>query len=288
MSYPGSPQNEQQPSGGGPYSFPDATAGGAYPPASGPAPTYGQPPNQAYTTQPVSPAYGAPTQQVGQVSPGYSPDYGQQVPQQPAPAHDQAAYGAPSYSPGTAQMPLYADPNATGYAPYGEAQMSGPPLGQPMSGPPVSGVPGAYGPPPAPAAKRGVAVPILASLLALAVIAAGVFIGLYVDKSGKLTKSQKLAADRQTTLTSTNAELDKTKKDLASKTDELTQAQQDLRGSKNDSDQAKKERDTIAKCLTLLTQALAAADSGDKATTQSKINEMKVPCDQAYTIIGIS
>jgi hypothetical protein len=284
MSYPGMPPNEQQPNGG-PYSFPDANAGSVYPPAPGQVPDYGQQVNQSYTTEPVSPAYGAPTQQVGQVSPGYAPDYGQ-VPQQPMPGHDQG-YGAPSYGPGTAQMPVYGDPNATGYAPYG-AQVSGPPVGTPMSGPPTSGVPVAYpsGPTP-PAAKRGVAVPILASLLALAVIAAGVFVGLYVDKSSKLSKSEKLAADRQTTLTSTNAELDKTKKDLASKTDELTQAQQDLRGSKNDSDQAKKERDVIAKCLTLLTQALAAADSGDKATMNSKITEMKQPCDQAYAIIGI-
>jgi hypothetical protein len=284
MSYPGTPPNEQQPSGGA-YSFPDANAGGTYPPAPGQAPGYGPPANQSYTTEPVSPAYGAPTQQVGQVSPGYAPDYGQ-VPQQPVPGHDQG-FGAPSYSPGTAQMPIYGDPNATGYAPYG-AQVSGPPIGTPMSGPPTSGMPAAYaaGPGPAPAAKRGMAVPILASLLALAVIAAGVFVGLYVDKSGKLSKSEKLAADRQTTLTSTNADLDKTKKDLASKTDELTQAQQDLRGSKNDSDQAKKERDVIAKCLTLLTQALAAADAGDKATTQAKVNEMKTPCAQADAIIG--
>jgi hypothetical protein len=283
MSYPGSPPNEQQP-GGGAYLFPDANAGSAYPPAPGMAPDYGQA-NQAYTTEPVSPGYGAPTQQVSQVSPGYAPDYGQ-VPQQPAPSHDQA-YGAPSYSPGTAQLPTYGDPNATGYAPYG-AQVSGPPVGTPMSGPPTSGMPAAYGPASAPpAAKRGMAVPILASLLALAVIAAGVFVGLYVDKSSKLSKSEKLAADRQTTLTSTNAELDKTKKDLASKSDELTQAQQDLRGSKNDSDQAKKERDVIAKCLTLLTQALTAADAGDKATMNARIADMKQPCDQAYTIIGI-
>ena len=43
----------------------------------------------------------------------------------------------------------------------------------------------------------------------------------------------------------------------------------------------------IAKCLTLLTQALTAANAGDKATTQAKIDEMKAPCDQAYSIIGI-
>lgn len=271
MSYPGSPPNEQQP---GAYSFPAANAGSAYPPPPA-APDYGQPPNQSYTTEPVSPGYGAPTQPVSQVSPGYAPDYGQ-VPQQ--------------YSPGTAQLPAYGDPNATGYGAYG-AQVSGPPVGTPMSGPPTSGMPAAYAVPglvpPPPPAKRGMAVPILASLLALAVIAAGVFVGLYVDKSSKLSKSEKLAADRQTTLTSTNSELDKTKKDLASKTDELTQAQQDLRGTKNDSDQAKKERDVIAKCLTLLTQALTAADAGDKATMNARIADMKQPCDQAYTIIGI-
>jgi hypothetical protein len=166
----------------------------------------------------------------------------------------------------------------------------------PMSGPPVSPSPimaptPAYGvplPPAQPAKKRGVAVPTLASLLALAVIAAGIFIGLYLDKSSKLDKSQQLAVSRQDTIDTTNAELDKTKKELATKSDELTKAQQDLRGTQNDNVQTKSERDVIAKCLTLLTAALQASANGDRTTMTSKINEMKDPCNKAYAIIGIS
>jgi hypothetical protein len=280
MSYPGQPPNEQQ--GGQPYGYHDPNAGGGYPPA--PDQGYGQqqPQPPSYSTEPISPAYGAPTQQVA---------FGQPVPQQPQPMHDQGAFGqpafgqpasgGPAYNGGTAQIPTYADPTS-GYGAYGAEQMSGPP----MSGPPGM-APQAY-PPVNPPRKRGVAVPILASLLALSVIAAVVFIGLYVSESGKLDKSQKLAADRQTSLTATNADLDKTKKDLQAKTDELTQAQQDLRGSKNDSEQAKKERDVIAKCLTLLTQALSASNAGDKATVDAKVKEMDQPCAQAFDIIGIN
>jgi hypothetical protein len=272
MAYPGQPQQ-----------YPDPNQG------------YGQQqPAPVYNTEPISPAYGAP----------------QSVPPQPQPTHDQGAFGQPAaggpvyqqpasggpYAAGTQQLPTYGpDPAQGGYDPYGQQPMSSPPMTSAMPAqtyPPMSGVPmsggagyGTAGPPPQ---KKGLAVPLLAGLLALAVIAAGVFIGLYVNESGKLDKSEKLAAQRQTSLDSANTDLDKTKKDLQSKTDELTQAQQDLRGSKNDSEQAKKERDIVGTCLKLLTEALDASDKGDKATFDSKVAQLDQPCKQAFTIIGIS
>jgi hypothetical protein len=285
MAYPGNPSGDERPNEQA-YSFPTQSAG-AYPPPPAepqPAPDYGQPaaftqPAYQPAQQPVSPAYGPPVQPV---SPAYgppAPDYGAQsyaqpVPPQPAPMHDQG----PSFASGTAQLPTYGDPNAM----YGYDN-------NPMSGPPVSPSPigpVSYGPVQQPEKKRGVAVPILASLLALAVIAAGVFVGLYVDKSGKLDKSQRLASDRQTTINTTNAELDKTKKDLQTKTDELTKAQQDLRGSENNNAQTKAERDIIALCLKLLTEALTASANGDRTTMNKKIEEMRDPCNKADAIIG--
>jgi hypothetical protein len=287
MAYPGNPQGN--PNEG--YGYPDPNApAGAYPQQGAPA-GY---PQQA----PVSGGYPPPAAPYGEQQPSpygeqpVSPYSGQPVPQQAQPMHDQGtsqlpAYGEASYNldpsvsaPPTA--PMQANPPMSG------PPMSGPPIAYgPVSGPPgYPGQPMAY-PPVQPAKKRGVAVPILASLLALAVIAAGVFVGLYVDKSSKLTKSEKLAAQRQSTINSTQSELDTTKADLKSKADALTQAQQDLRGTQADSTEAKRQRDVIGTCLKLLLEALDAANAGDKTTTQNKLNEMDKPCNEAQTLLGI-
>jgi hypothetical protein len=232
--------------------------------------------------------------------------YGAPVPQQPAPTHDQG-YGQPPqanpYDQGTQQMPTYGEQQPAAY--NLEPSVSAPPtspmmMNPPMSSPPMSGPPVAYGPvsgppgyaqggyqTPGPPPKKSIAVPILASLLALAIIAAGVFVGLYVDKSGKLDKSEKLASQRQENLTSTQGELDKTKTDLKAKADELTKAQQDLRGVTADSTESKRQRDVIGTCLRLLLEALDASAKGDKTTLQNKLNEMDKPCDEAEVLLGI-
>ncbi len=277
MTYPNNPQGN--PNEG--YAYPDPNAPqGAYPPPSAP----------------VSP-FGAP------------------VPQQPAPTHDQG-YGQQQHNPydqGTAQLPAYGDQQQPQYgdqqqppASYNlEPSVSAPPtspmmMNPPMSGPPMSGPPVAYGPvsgppgyaqggyqTPGPPPKKSVAVPILASLLALAIIAAGVFVGLYVDKSGKLDKSEKLASQRQDSLTATQGDLDKTKTELKSKADDLAKAQQELRGVTADSTEAKRQRDVIGTCLKLLLEALDASSKGDKTTLQNKLNEMDKPCDEAEVLLGI-
>ncbi|MER7008407.1 hypothetical protein ABT297_35900 [Dactylosporangium sp. NPDC000555] len=272
MTYPGSPQGN--PNEGYGYPNPNAPAG-AYPP---PAPGYGEQP---------------------------APQYGQPVPQQPQPVHDQSTtqlptYGEASYSldpsvsaPPTSPVhqpvpPMAAPPMSA--PPMSGPPMSGPPTAYgPVSGPPIVGLPGqptAY-PPIEPPKKRGVAVPLLASLLALAVIAAGVFVGLYVDKSNKLTSSETQSAQRQTSLDTSNKDLEQTRSDLKAKADELTKSQQDLRGTQADSTEAKRQRDVVGKCLTLLLDALAAAYENDKATYQSKFKEADKPCNEARVILGI-
>ncbi|GAA0722719.1 hypothetical protein Drose_08985 [Dactylosporangium roseum] len=265
MSYPGNPQGN--PNEG--YGYPDPNApAGAYPPPAAP-----------YGDQPVSP-------------------YGGPVPQQPAPMHDHSTTQLPTYS---NEGSYSLDPSVS--APPTAPMQANPPMSAPpMSGPPMSGPPNTYGPvsgaPVFPAQpvgyppvdqpkKKGIAVPILASLLALAVIAAGVFVGLYIDKSGKLDKSEKLSAQRQQTLDSTQKDLDTTKSDLQKKANDLTKAQQDLRGTQADSTEAKRQRDVIGKCLTLLLQFIEAANKGDQTTMQNKLNELDKPCDEASTLLGI-
>jgi septal ring factor EnvC (AmiA/AmiB activator) len=137
-----------------------------------------------------------------------------------------------------------------------------------------------------PAAKRRVAVPILASLLALFVLASGVLAAFYVDKNSKLTKSQDKVALQSNTIATQDQDLKDTKQKLQDKADELAKAQQDLRGTQNDNAQNKHDKEVIGQCLTLLIQALAAANNGDKTTAQQKIAAMDAPCKEAQTILG--
>ena len=151
---------------------------------------------------------------------------------------------------------------------------------------PAYGVP--MGPPMQPERKRSVAVPILACLVALFMVASGVLVGLYVDKNSKLTKSQQKVSQQETTLATQDKDLKDTKQKLQDKTDELTKAQQDLRGTQNDNAQNKHDKEVIGQCLTLLIDALAAANKGDKATVQQKVAAMDAPCKEADTILGTS
>jgi hypothetical protein len=295
MTYPGNPQGN--PNEG--YGYPDPNAPtGAYPPPQPAGYPPAQQPPAGYPPAQQQPPAGYPP--AAPVSPyGEQPQYGQPVPQQPMPTHDQ----------GTAQMPSYGgegsyslDPSVS--APPTSQMQAGPPMSAPpMSAPPMSGPPMGYGPvssppmgypgqpiaypPVEPPRKRGIAVPLLASFLALAVIAAGVFVGLYFDKSSKLNKSEKVSSQRQAALDAANKDLETTKADLKSKADELTKAQQDLRGTQADSTEAKRQRDVIGNCLKLLFEALDASSKNDRTTMQNKINEMEKPCNESRVLLGI-
>jgi hypothetical protein len=303
MSYPGSPQGN--PNEG--YGYPDPNAPtGAYPPPPQQAPAgYPPPPQQAPAGYPPAP-YGEqqPPQQPAPAYPGYEqPQYGQPVPPQPQPLHDQGTSQLPAYGEGAYSLDpsVSAPPTAPMQQPappMSAPPMSGPPAAYgPVSAPPTSGFPGiptsgfpgqpvAY-PPVGPAKKRGIAVPLLSSLLALAVIAAGVFVGLWVDKSNKLTASETKSNQRQVALDQSNKDLEQTRTDLKAKADDLTKAQQDLRGTQADSTEAKRQRDVIGNCLKLLLEALDASSKNDKTTMQNKINEMEKPCNEAQVILGI-
>jgi hypothetical protein len=301
MTYPGNPQGN--PNEG--YGYPDPNASpGAYPPPQqqqSPA-GYPQQPPAGYPQQPPAgypqqPPAGYPP--AAPVSPyGEQPQYAQPVPAQPMPTHDQGTTQLPSYGEGSYSL----DPSIS--APPTAPMQANPPMSAPpMSGPPMSGPPTGYGPvsgspmgypgqpvaypPVEPPRKRGVAVPLLASFLELAVIAAGVFVGLYFDKSSKLQKSEKVSAQRQASLDTTNKDLETTKGDLKAKADELTKAQQDLRGTQADSTEVKRQRDVIGTCLKLLLEALDASAANDKTTMQNKINEMEKPCNEAQVLLGI-
>jgi hypothetical protein len=222
--------------------------------------------------------------------PGYQPDpaYGNpyNYPTEPpaSPPQQTIALGAPPMS----------GPPMSG-APYAGPPMSGPPMsgppygGPPMSGAPYSGAP-AYGAQPGmqppPRARRGVAVPILASLAALLLIAASVLTVLYVNKSGDLAAAKKTISARDTSIADKEKEITQLKADLQTKSDALDSAQRDLRGTQNDNEKNKKDKETVSLCLRLLLDALAAANRNDSATFNKKLTDMKKPCDEAEKIMA--
>lgn len=153
-----------------------------------------------------------------------------------------------------------------------------------MSGPPMSAPP--FGPAAQPAARRGVAVPLLASLLALFVLLTGVMTALFLARSSDYTKAKHTIAARNTTIRTDEAQLKQLKDDLQDKQDELDKAQQDLKGSQNQADELKHEKQVIANCLNLLGEATAASERGDKATAQAKVDQAKPVCDEAERYLG--
>lgn len=142
---------------------------------------------------PTQPAYGAPGGQ----------------PQYPSPP-GQSGDAGPAYSdpPGQAYGGTSPQPSVDPYAPAA-AGTSGPPAnvpGQPTTGPPHSPPPGGMFPPPgapAPGAKSGskAAVPVLAGLAGLLLIAAVVFGVLYLNKSGE-------ASDQASTISGLNSDVE--------------------------------------------------------------------------------
>jgi hypothetical protein len=255
-----------------------APSGSDYPPPSVPP----QPaPTHDHYAQPAAASYG---DQYGQpAAANYGDQYGQ-------PAYGQYSVDPPNSAPPgpapTLQVPPVSGP-PTSIPPYGTPQ-SAPPYPMPQSAPPQMGAPVLLGPPgPQPTAKRGAAVPVLSGLTVLFLIVAGVFVGLYIDKSGKLSAEQKTVANQKTTIADNTSEIDRLNRDLKTKTDLLTETEQKLRGSQSLADKTKQERDVVGKCLTLLTEALVALDRNDRTTAQAKINEMKAPCDEADRILGL-
>jgi hypothetical protein len=277
MSYPGSPPGgePQQPQ----YSYPD---GVGYPP---PQPPPQSPPPQQYVAPEPPPQQYPPQPQYTPVEqPGYAPGAAP-VPSYPTEPPGGGyggdyGYGQPVMQPTAAMPPI-----------SGAPPMSGPPMsGPPMSGPPISGAPmpvsGGFPGAPAPAPKRGMTTPILATLTALLLLAAGVMTALYFTKSSDLKSAKSTIATRNSTITDRDAQIKKLQTDLQAKSDELAKAKQDLTGSQNQTQELKKEKDTIKQCITLLGEAGDLQDKGDSAGAAAKEKQAKPICDQAFIYLG--
>jgi hypothetical protein len=165
--------------------------------------------------------------------------------------------------------------------PPGRPPVSGPPSpptqnwGSPYpeqfpSNPPPSG--SAAGP--QPTRKRGLAVPILAALAVLLLIATSAITTLYVSKNSELRRANHTISQRESDLSAKNAELEKMRHDYE-------KAKTDLSGSQNQIEELTHEKQVISKCLNLLAEVGQAAQKGDRATATKKQNEAEPVCREA-------
>lgn len=271
-------------------SYPPNPPEGAYPPPGQypnipQQPGQYQPPGAAQEEPPPTPPFatGQPTTVVNPAG-GY-PQQASPAPQ-PPPAYQPGAAAVPPYPP----PPAFGDSYSQGLPPTAAHPMvSGPPSSDPLSGPPgygpvsgpsygapMSGLPG-YGE----AKPRRGATILFAALTVLFFLATAVLTGLYVTKSGDFDKQSVTLKSRDNTISSQTTQIDDLKKQLQSARDQLDQANQKQTGTQNQLDQVTKEKQVIGNCLTLLSEAIIAANKGDSATAQSKAAAAQQPCDEA-------
>jgi len=271
-------------------SYPPNPPEGSYPPP-GPYPTIPQqqpapeeqPPSPPFATgQPtaVVPAAGYP-QQTAPQPPAYQPGSAA-IPSYPppAPAYPQPGYGE-SYPPGLAPTAMH--PTVSG--PPSVDPLSGPPgYGPPVSGyPAMSGVPD-YGQAP-PKRGRGAMI-TFAILTVLFFLASAVLTGLYVTKSGAYDKKVSDLKARDTTISALNTQVADLTRKAKTAQDALDAANQKQTGTQNQLDEVTKEKQVIGNCLTLLSEAIVAANSGDAATAKSKADAAQAPCDEAQKYLN--
>jgi hypothetical protein len=166
--------------------------------------------------------------------------------------------------------PNYGPPN---YGPSisGPSISPGPSYGAPMSGLPEYGQP---------KPKRGATI-LFAALAVLFFLISAVLTGLYLTKSGDYDKKVATLKSRDITISTQTTQIDDLKKQLQTAQDKLDQANQKQTGTQNQLDEVTKEKQVIGNCLTLLSEAILAADKGDRATAQSKAQAAQEPCDEA-------
>jgi Tfp pilus assembly protein PilN len=137
---------------------------------------------------------------------------------------------------------------------------------------------------PTPGAGRGKGqqVLVLAIVAGLLFALGGVMTGLYVAKSSEASRNKleltAQLADRDGKVDANTKEIERLKADLQTANDKVKTVEQDLTGTQNARDEQARQKQVIAKCLDLLTRALAApnraafdklAKEADKACTEA-------------------
>ncbi len=201
----------------------------------------------------------------GSVAPASVPPYGPPVPG--------PAYGVPPAA------PPYGGPVSGGPV---NQPVSGALPGQPLSGPPGYAVPYGYPPQPPAGARKSRAALVLAIVAGLLFVAGGLMTGLFIAKSGELTKTESALtsqiADRDSKIEANGSEIDRLQRELQTAKDKVKDVEQSLAGTQNARDEQERQKEVIVKCLNLFSDAMTATS---KAAFDKAIKAAEKACDEA-------
>jgi uncharacterized protein (DUF3084 family) len=139
-----------------------------------------------------------------------------------------------------------------------------------QSGPPLTS--------PAPAGKSPWPA-VLAGTTALFLVVSLVLGGFLISTNDKLDAANRTVATRDSTISDNEKKLKALREDLDTANDELERKQ-------GENEDLTDEKETIAKCLSLLFEFLEAAGRNDEATAQQKLSALRVPCQNAQRLIS--
>ncbi|WP_203931238.1 hypothetical protein [Virgisporangium ochraceum] len=134
--------------------------------------------------------------------------------------------------------------------------------------------------------RRRTAVPLLASLLGVFVLATAVLAVLYADRNGDYNDRRKVAEQRQEQLARTSSDLKKAQEALARVESDLATAKRDLATSQARADELGRQKTVLWKCLQLLNESAQAELAGNAALAQQKSAEAVPICREALAIPG--
>jgi outer membrane murein-binding lipoprotein Lpp len=143
--------------------------------------------------------------------------------------------------------------------------------GGPPSAPPYGSGPAPVGKSPWPA--------VLAGTTALFLVVALVLGGFLISTNDKLDAANTTIAKRDATISDNEKKLKALRGDLDA-------AKDDLDRKEGENEDLADEKETISKCLSLLFEFLEAAGRDDDATAQTKLTELRVPCQNAQRLIN--
>jgi outer membrane murein-binding lipoprotein Lpp len=246
-----------------------------------PTPSHEQPPSsgqQPFGQSAPPPSYGQQPPSYGQQPPSYGqqpPSYEQQPPSYGQPAlpsyGQQGTYGQPASTASYGQQPYGQRPDAT--ASYGRATFPAP-YEPPTPASPVevasSTEPGGS----LTRSRKPSAILVLAVVAGLLFVLGGIMTGLFFAKSSELSRTERdLAANVQ--------QIDKLNRDVKAANERAAKTQQALTGTQNSRKEIERQKQVIARCLTLLVEVGQAANNGDRSAYEEAVEEAEKVCEEA-------
>ena len=132
-----------------------------------------------------------------------------------------------------------------------------------------------------PEATRSRPIVLLGGATAVLVVFGLMMTGLFVFKSNQQTETSAKLATAQSSVVARDAKVTALQQQLAGVQSQLTAAQQRLTGAAQTAAATKTNRQIIAQCLKLVSQALTTARMGSASQLDAALKRLKAPCAKA-------